>query len=71
MNTLRPDEWYVCFTCQGCKAKQVLFPDLSRGKAKINASYIVTCPKCGTKASYDSEQLERYYHPASATHVAA
>lgn len=63
MRTLIPGEWYLMFVCKGCKTRQVLFPDLSRGKAKINATYAVSCPKCNLRASYDAEQIERY-HPA-------
>ena len=63
MRTLIPGEWYILFVCKSCKAKQVLFPDLSKGKAKINATYTVRCPQCDHEDSYESEELERYEHP--------
>ncbi|HKZ00738.1 MAG TPA: hypothetical protein VI750_03225 [Pyrinomonadaceae bacterium] len=63
MYTLRPGNWYVRYVCQGCKTKQILFPDLSNGTARIKADYVVTCQDCGHQASYDSEVIERYYHP--------
>lgn len=66
MRTLIAGEWYLMFVCKGCKSRQVLFPDLSRGKAKIRATYIVTCAVCGHNDSYDNELIERYQHPANA-----
>jgi len=52
------------YVCLGCKARQVLFPDLSDGKAEINAVYNVACPQCGHPGSYQPEQIERYHHAA-------
>ena len=63
MHTLTPGEWYLRYICEHCKTKQILFPDLSRGTATINASYSVTCPECNHRAFYDAEQIERYHHP--------
>lgn len=63
MRTLTPGEWYLRFTCEKCRTKQVLFPDLSRGQAEIRATYVVECPECRHKASYDSDLIERYHHP--------
>ena len=63
MHTLIPGHWYLIYICKGCKTRQILFPDLSEGKAKLNASYVVTCSSCGHKDSYESECLERYHHP--------
>ena len=63
MRTLIPGEWYLRFVCQGCKSKQVLFPDLSNGESKISATYGVACPDCGHEGSYDTEVIERYQHP--------
>jgi DNA-directed RNA polymerase subunit RPC12/RpoP len=65
MRTLRPGCWYLMYVCVTCKTKQVLFPDLSDGKAEINAIYHVACPQCGHPGSYEPEQMERYYHPES------
>ena len=63
MQTLRPGDWYLLFTCQLCKTRQVLFPDLSRGSAKIQFAYSVRCAECGHTASYEKEDLETYLHP--------
>jgi len=63
MVTLTPGQWYLRFTCEHCQAKQILFPDLSRGEAKIKATYVVECSNCFQKGSYDGEQIERYQHP--------
>jgi len=71
MHTLQPGNWYLIYVCNGCQKRQVLFPDLSDGKSKINASYIVDCPACGHNDSYDSEHIERYQHLAEAKRAAA
>jgi ribosomal protein S27E len=63
MRTLTPGEWYLRFTCEQCKTKQILFPDISRGRGRIRASYEVDCPACGHRAVYDEEDIERYQHP--------
>lgn len=64
MRTLTPGQWYLLFTCASCRSKQMLFPDLSDGKSKIRATYNVACTQCGHRASYDTEIIERYQHPA-------
>jgi DNA-directed RNA polymerase subunit M/transcription elongation factor TFIIS len=64
MRTLTPGQWYLRFTCEQCQTKQVLFPDLSRGKAKIKATYVVECSSCSHKGSYDGDHIERYQHPS-------
>jgi DNA-directed RNA polymerase subunit RPC12/RpoP len=69
MHTLHPGEWYLRYTCIKCGSKQVLFPDLSQGKAEIKGIYVVTCTKCRHKDSYDIETIERYHHPADAQPV--
>ena len=51
MRTLTPGQWYLRFTCEHCNAKQILFPDLSRGEAKIKATYVVECSSCFHKGS--------------------
>ena len=71
MYKLRPGVWYLLYFCQGCKTKQILFPDLSEGKSKIIATYAVACPHCGHRGSYDSENIERYQHRATAKLAAA
>ncbi len=63
MSTLTPGSWYLLFTCESCKSKQVLFPDLSKGKSQLVATYNVACPNCLHAGSYDSEKIERYHHP--------
>ena len=69
MYTLHPGEWYLRFICIQCNAKQVLFPDLSKGQADIKGIYVVTCLECAHKASYDTNVIERYYHPEDAQPV--
>ena len=71
MRILTPGAWYLLFFCKGCKTKQILFPDLTQGKSKLMATYIVVCQKCNHKASYDSEQIERYRHPENARRAVA
>jgi hypothetical protein len=63
MRTLIPGEWYILFTCSECKTRQILFPDLSQGRATLRATYKVECAKCGHQDKYESEALERYQHP--------
>ena len=67
MFTLTPGSWYFLFTCENCKSKQVLFSDLSKGKSKITATYVVPCPNCRHPGAYDSEKIERYQHPLDGT----
>jgi hypothetical protein len=64
MRTLIPGEWYILFTCSECKTRQILFPDLSEGRANLRATYKVDCVKCHHTGKYESETLERYQHPA-------
>ena len=66
MRTLVPGEWYILFTCSDCKTRQILFPDLSQGRATLRATYKVECVKCGYIGKYESEILERYQHPPEA-----
>lgn len=63
MRSLTPGEWYLRFICKHCKTQQILFPDLSQGRAEIRATYVVECPDCRQKGSYDSDEIERYQHP--------
>jgi len=63
MRTLTPGEWYLLYKCERCEKRQILFPDLSRGQARIRATYLVTCPECQHEAPYDSDSIERYQHP--------
>lgn len=69
MRSLTPGHWYLMFVCAYCKTRQVLFPDLSNGTSQINANYTVTCAMCGHGNSYDSDAIERYYHPEAAEPV--
>jgi DNA-directed RNA polymerase subunit M/transcription elongation factor TFIIS len=66
MRTLTPGQWYFMFTCEHCKEKEILFPDLSHGQAKIKATYVVECSRCSHKGSYDGDDIERYQHPLAA-----
>ena len=63
MHGLTPGQWYLRFTCKHCGAKQVLFADLSRGEARIRATYVVECTSCLRKGAYDADDIERYQHP--------
>ena len=63
MYTLRPGDWYLLFICGQCKKRQILFPDLSRGSAKIEYAYSAHCAECGHTASYEKEDIETYLHP--------
>ena len=63
MRTLVPGEWYILFTCSECKTRQILFPDLSEGRASLRATYKVECANCSHIDRYESETLERYQHP--------
>ena len=65
MRTLTPGQWYLCFTCEHCHQKEILFADLSRGESKIKATYIVECSSCSHTGSYDGDDIERYQHPSS------
>ena len=66
MRTLVPGEWYILFKCTECETRQILFPDLSEGRAQLRATYKVQCVKCDYTGKYDSEILERYQHPPTA-----
>ena len=59
---LVPGEWYIVITCEKCRTKHILFPDLNRGQAKLTATYGWTCPTCQHRGDYDSTSLERYQH---------
>jgi len=63
MHGLTPGQWYLRFTCKCCETKQILFADLSRGEARMKATYVVECTSCHHKAAYDAEDIERYQHP--------
>ena len=69
MHSLHPGEWYLRYTCVKCKSKQILFPDMFRGEAPIQASYEVTCTECSNRAIYDEDVIERYHHPENAKPV--
>jgi predicted nucleic-acid-binding Zn-ribbon protein len=56
-------KWYILIACKKCEVTQVLFPDLTSGKARLDATYGWTCPSCGHHAYYDSDDLTRYQHP--------
>jgi hypothetical protein len=58
-----PGEWYVVVICHHCRARHPLFHDLTRGQAKLRATYRWTCPDCKEKGDYDADVLERYQSP--------
>ena len=66
MRSLIPGDWYILFTCSDCKTRQIMFPDLSEGRADLRATYKVECVKCRHVGKYESEELERYQHPPNA-----
>jgi len=67
MYTLYPGGWYLFFSCENCKTRQLLFPDLSEGKAKLSTcSYGIACRYCGHSAYYEGKKIERYQHPPEA-----
>lgn len=63
MRSLTPGQWYLRFTCEQCETKQILFADLTRGEARIRATYVVECSLCLHKGAYDGDDIERYQHP--------
>ena len=69
MYKLSPGKWYLIFTCEKCNTRQVLFPDLSNGGAKLTGLYDVDCDGCGHRGEYDGEEIERYQYPPT-THEA-
>ena len=70
MYALTPGTWYLRYTCEGCQSPQVLFPDMSNGTSKINGTYAVECPECAHPGAYESENIERYQHPAAQAQTA-
>lgn len=64
MYSFRPGAWYLLYTCENCKSKEILFPDLSNGTSVLVATYTVVCSKCEHQGTYDGEKIERYQHPA-------
>lgn len=54
-----PGTWYVIVTCDQCTSTVFLFADLTRGRSKLDARYIVTCPHCAHKGGY---LAQHYYH---------
>jgi len=51
--------WYIVVTCEKCVSTVFLFPDLTEGKSKLDANYIVTCPRCNHKGAYNARH---YFH---------
>ena len=58
-----PGEWYLVVTYTKCQTRSPILPDLSEGKAKIDAVYTWRCPVCDHVDQYHSEEIERYQHP--------
>jgi hypothetical protein len=63
---LIPGHWYVLISCEECNIEHVLFPDLTKGKSKLNATYGWTCPTCGHHGDYDGGALKRYQYQGRA-----
>jgi hypothetical protein len=61
MFTPESETWYIVVICEGCKSTVFLFADLTQGKARLDANYIVTCPRCAHKGAY---LARHYYHSA-------
>jgi hypothetical protein len=59
MFTPETGTWYIVVTCSNCKRTIFLFPDLNKGKGRLDANYIVTCPECNHKGSYTAQH---YHH---------
>jgi len=54
-------EWYIAATCDDCKCRILLFPDLNNGDGNINGYVYSICPDCGCEANF---ALEHYLHEA-------
>lgn len=63
LSACHPGEWYLVVTCTRCKTRSPILPDMSEGKAKINAVYAWRCPVCEHVDQYQGQQIERYQHP--------
>jgi hypothetical protein len=52
--------WYIAVTCEKCKSKLVLFPDLTEGKSDLQRSgYSLICPRC---KDLTDGKAEHYQH---------
>jgi ribosomal protein S27E len=71
MRTFTPGAWYLLFVCKGCNTRQILFRDLNQGKSRFLATFIVACPVCGHKSTYEGEEIERYHHPENVRRAVA
>ena len=49
----QPGAWYLVVICENCRANVFLFRDLTNGKGSLNATYFVTCPRCGHNGEYE------------------
>ena len=58
-----PGEWYISVVCEVCKRRVLLFRDLSKGKSKVEKSWIsLKCPECHQNTS---SQIEHYLEPSN------
>ena len=51
---LNPGTWYISVVCD-CKERLILFPDLTEGKGTLAGAFTISCPACGTRASFLAE----------------
>jgi predicted nucleic-acid-binding Zn-ribbon protein len=63
LSDCKPGMWYVVVTCNKCKAREPLWPDLSKGKAELIGAYYFRCPICNHTQFYDDNTLEHYQCP--------
>ena len=62
MSACKPGDWYLVVKCHHCDTRAAI-PDLSNGKAEIDATYTWRCPVCDHMDESKAEQIERYQHP--------
>ena len=55
---LRDGYWYVVVTCQQCQSTIFLFRDLTKGKSRLDANYLVTCPQCQHEGQYTGRHYQ-------------
>jgi hypothetical protein len=61
MANLIPGDWYITIVC-ACGERLILFADLTKGTGTLVGSFVVTCPACGERGSFNAEH---YHHDPS------
>ena len=51
-------KWYIVTTCEKCRSTIFLFADLTAGRGSLKATYIITCPHCNHKGSYEGRHYQ-------------